>query len=107
MASILYDITLLQAMNSYTPGTLQENDIILREYIYEKYDIDSVTFAQNHRYYASKLEEYKKIQEKVMKRLKTEKIVIDSLAKTEEKAGKDEKKISADSVIRKFNPVRE
>ena len=87
MAQILYDISLLQAMNSYAPATLDANDIVFKDYIYQKYEIDSATFAQNHKYYASRLEEYKRINDKVKQRLKAEKIVIDSLVKKEEKAG--------------------
>ena len=106
MEDVLYDISLLQAMNSSTPGTLQENDIVLSEYIYDKYDIDSLTLVQNQRYYASKLEEYQKINNKVKDRFLAEKKVIDSLVKEEKKA-EDAKKPKQDSVKKlKVKPLR-
>ena len=97
MIDILYDISLLQAMNTATPGTLQENDIVVSEYIYGKYDIDSLTFMQNQRYYASKLEQYQKINERVKAKLIAEKKVIDSLVK-EEKELEAAKKLKQDTV---------
>ena len=97
MTDILYDISLLQAMNTATPGTLQENNIVVSEYIYGKYDIDSLTFVQNQRYYASKLEQYQKINERVKAKLIAEKKVIDSLVK-EEKELEAAKKLKQDTV---------
>jgi hypothetical protein len=86
MVNILYDISLIEAMKSYDPTVLKENNIEPHTYIYKKYAIDSLTFAQNHLYYASDIEEYEKIEKKVAKRLreKREKLqppVKDTIAK--------------------------
>lgn len=73
MTDIFYDLSLLQAIKSYTPRSLDEANVDAKNYVYKKYAIDSATFAQNHRYYASKLDAYKKIQDSVAGRLKKEK----------------------------------
>lgn len=84
MENILYDIAIVQAMHAYAPRTLEENDLTESKYIYEKYKIDSTTFIQNHNYYASNPEVYKKIQEKITERLNKEKKALDTEIKKEE-----------------------
>ena len=73
MVNIFYDISLLQAIKSFTPKSLAENDVDVKHYIYKKYNIDSLTFAQNHAYYASDLEQYQKMQREVVDRLNADK----------------------------------
>lgn len=85
MTNILYDIALLQAIKSYKPNVLDSNNVYSHNYIYKKYKIDSLTFAQNNTYYASDIEEYEKIEQKVSEKIKEnrEKLspAADSLAK--------------------------
>lgn len=69
MVDILYDLSLLQAMRAQSPKTLEDKGVDPKQYIYKKYAVDSITLAQNHKYYASKLEEYAKIQEEVKARM--------------------------------------
>ncbi len=68
MVDILYDLSLLEAIKAQNIGgginTKQTN-----EYIYKKYKIDSVQLAQSNKYYASDVEEYKKIFVKVKAKL--------------------------------------
>jgi len=78
MAEIIYDVAILDAMRSRNPGTMQSTSNL--DYIYKKYKIDSLQFAQNNTFYASDIKEYKKIYEKVNERLEREKKVADSLA---------------------------
>lgn len=60
MVNVLYDLSLLQAvrMQNISGGINQKG---INEYIFKKYKIDSVQLAQSNKYYASDLEEYKKI----------------------------------------------
>ena len=92
MEDVLYDIALLQVMNSFSPKTLEDNGVKAGEYIYKKYAIDSLTLAQNQAYYASDLERYKKLQGKVADRLKKQKTLADTLAKKDKDKLKDIKK---------------
>jgi len=79
MANIIYDISILEAMRARNPSPTEHG--ITRDYIYKKYRIDSLQFAQNNEYYASDIQEYKKIYDKVNARVEEEKKAADSLAK--------------------------
>ncbi|TRW21890.1 DUF4296 domain-containing protein [Flavobacterium zepuense] len=96
MVDILYDISLLQAIKSFTPNSLSDNNVNPQTYIYKKYKIDSLTFAQNHLYYASNLEEYQKIQKKVVDKLQKNK---EALSPKKPSKTKDGKAVSAAPAI--------
>lgn len=74
MVDMLYDISILQAINSYSPSKLDSSKVDARNYIYKKYKTDSLTFAQNHQYYASDLDVYAGIQKKVAEKIDQDKI---------------------------------
>ncbi|RZJ68618.1 MAG: DUF4296 domain-containing protein [Flavobacterium sp.] len=78
MVDIFYDLSLLDAIRSHNPGKLQSaKDPNL--YIYKKYKVDSVQFAQSNRYYASDIAKYKKMYQRVGRRLERNKNSLDSL----------------------------
>jgi hypothetical protein len=60
MVAILYDISLLEAIKTQNinGGITSEMGF---DYIYKKYKIDSVQFSKSNKYYASDIDEYKKI----------------------------------------------
>ena len=72
MINILYDISLLQAIDGSMPNKLMEQDIKMDQYIFEKYKIDSTTYRQNQLYYAGDARKYKKIYDKDLERLEKE-----------------------------------
>jgi hypothetical protein len=72
MVNILYDISLLQAIDGSMPNKLMEQDIKMDQYIFEKYKIDSITYRQNQLYYAGNARKYKKIYKKVLEKLEQE-----------------------------------
>lgn len=78
MVNIIYDLALLEAMRSQHQG--QEAPINPREYIFKKYQIDSIQFAQSNHYYASDIGNYKKMYDKVSKRIEAEQKQADALA---------------------------
>ncbi|HQX02606.1 MAG TPA: DUF4296 domain-containing protein [Flavobacterium sp.] len=78
MVSIFYDLSLLDAIRSNNSILLEENKIDPYTYIYKKYKIDSLQFAQNNIYYAYDLKRYKSMYERVEKRLEEEKKIADS-----------------------------
>lgn len=69
MVDILYDMALLDAIDNSYPQTLEENDIRVMDFVFEKYGIDSLQFVQSDLYYASIPAEYQKIYEAVEDRL--------------------------------------
>jgi hypothetical protein len=81
MADILYDLTVLQAAKAYSPVVMDNKKIDAKTYIFKKYHIDSLTFAENNKYYASNLEGYENIQNKVIDRIKAQKKETDSIVR--------------------------
>jgi hypothetical protein len=69
MENILYDAAILQAVKLNSPDILQANKIDAKNYIYKKYKIDSTTYRQNNRYYASDVNKYKEMQKRILARL--------------------------------------
>lgn len=72
MVDILYDIALLQAAEGYVPEKLNSSSIKVNSFIYEKYKIDSITYYQNHKYYAADVKKYKKMYKEVIDRIEIE-----------------------------------
>ena len=77
MVDIFYDLAILEAMRTQKPMSLPENNIDPDKYIYKKYKIDSLQFAQSNRYYASQIKDYKKMYERVAKRLENNSVALD------------------------------
>ena len=69
MIEIIYDLALLDAVKSQNPIYLETNKINPRTYVYKKYSIDSLQFVKSNQYYASDVEAYKKIYDKVSQRI--------------------------------------
>ena len=86
MVDILYDLAVLDAMRTQKPLALSERNIVVEGYIYKKYNIDSLEFAQSNRYYASDIKSYKKMYERVGKRLQNNIVKIDPSSKKPEPA---------------------
>ncbi len=78
MEDILYDLALLDAMRSQNPARIQKASNA-KTYIYDKHKIDSLQFAKSNRYYAADIKNYKKLYDRVGKRLLDEKAKIDKL----------------------------
>lgn len=109
MVDILYDLYVLNAIKSNNFSDLELQDISPAQYIYHKYNIDSLQFAQSDKYYASDINEYEKLHERVTTRLKNNKAKIDSIIaknpeeKTQDSISKATPKpiTSRDSLIKK------
>ncbi len=73
MVDIIYDLSILEAIRTQRPMSIEKNNLDPRTYIYRKYEIDSVQFAESNKFYAGDVARYKKIYETVDKRLEIEK----------------------------------
>lgn len=71
MVEIIYDLSLLDAVRSQNIGVPNLTPTA-NQLLKDKYKIDSLTFAKNTKYYASDIEKYKKIYEKVKSKLDKE-----------------------------------
>lgn len=96
MVAILKDMAVLNAARTTNMVVMKENGIEPTAYIFEKYDLDSVTFVENDRYYASQPLAYVRIYEEVEALLLKEKEgaekqkkVNDSLNLLERKKGQE------------------
>jgi hypothetical protein len=71
MITILYDISLLEAVKSQSiNGGITQKEI--NEYIYKKYKVDSLQLMKSNKYYASDIAEYKIMYQKVKDKLEEE-----------------------------------
>ena len=85
MVDILYDLSLLEAINFQTSKPLETYKLTPSQYIYQKYKIDSLQFAQNNMFYAADYKAYKKMNEQINARLDKNKILIEGVIKNEKK----------------------
>lgn len=85
MVSIIYDLSILEAIRNQNPASLDTFKINSRDYIFKKYKIDSVQFAKSNVYYASYYNEYKIMFEQINKRLLAKTKSVDSLIKLKKK----------------------
>ncbi|MGZ9734497.1 DUF4296 domain-containing protein [Flavobacterium sp. GNP002] len=85
MVSIMYDLSILEAIRNQNPASLDTFKINSRDYIFKKYKIDSVQFAKSNVYYASDYNEYKSMFEQINKRLLAKTKSVDSLIKLKKK----------------------
>lgn len=77
MIEMIYDLSVLEALKSQTMGQ-QTNYPKPFELLKEKYKIDSLTFVENTHFYASDLEDYKKMYDEVKKKLDAETAKLDN-----------------------------
>lgn len=95
MIDIFYDLALLDAIKSQKPLALTINNINPNQYIYTKYKIDRVQFAQSNRFYASDINQYKKMYAEVGKRFQDNVTKIESTQRKSPKKDKPSKRTPA------------
>lgn len=88
MTDILYDLAILQAIDGSYSNKLIENNIESKKYIFKKYNIDSITYIQNQRYYAADIKKYKEMYQEVLDRLEEANTKNDSLLQPEKQLTK-------------------
>ncbi|ESU24472.1 hypothetical protein FEDK69T_09190 [Flavobacterium enshiense DK69] len=76
MVDVLYDLSVLQSAENLNSLTFSQNNIKVNELIYKKYNIDSITFAKNDRYYAADPHNYQKLFKKVAEKIEASKKVV-------------------------------
>lgn len=69
MLAIYYDLVVLTALNNMTPATLKNQNIEMMQYLYDKYEIDSITLSQSNTYYASLPDVYDKMFDSIQIKL--------------------------------------
>ncbi len=105
MVDIITDISLMTAAKGLNKGLLEENAINPQNYIYNKYNIDSIQFAESNNYYAYDVKEYEEIYLTVKERLEEQKeeyTALQEKKKKERDSIRKAKKTARDS-IKKLN----
>jgi hypothetical protein len=87
MVDVMCDLALLDGMKVQNPNLIDSLKISTNEYIYKKYKIDSVQFAQSNIYYAADYKEYQEMYNSVKERIEKNKVEVS--AAIEAKAKKD------------------
>jgi hypothetical protein len=96
MVNLLYDMAVISAAKGSNKKVLENNGVFPEAYIFEKYNIDSLQFAESNTYYSFNPEQYQEIYKQVklkieverkihQKVLDIEKKVRDSISKTKRK----------------------
>lgn len=85
MTEIMYDLYVLNAAKGVNRKLLELNGIMPLDYVYTKYKIDSLQFAQSNTYYAYDTEAYAAIIEKVRANLEKNKDIYETLNTEEQK----------------------
>ena len=93
MVDVITDISLMTAAKSMNKDLLEKNAINPQNYIYEKYNIDSVQFAESNNYYAYDVKEYEEIYVIVKERLEKKKIEYTTLQEQDKEEKDSIKKI--------------
>ncbi len=81
MIEILYEVALYDAIKAINSKSLNERNINNKDYIYNRFNVDSLQVVNSNKYYASNIENYVKMFDKIEARLEQNKILSDSLAK--------------------------
>ena len=79
MESLLYDLAVLESMKVSQAQMLDSLQFNSQQFIYKKYQLDSLSLAQNMVYYASLPKDYDRIVKKVEQKLKKQRDSIGEL----------------------------
>ncbi|MDR7372535.1 DUF4296 domain-containing protein [Flavobacterium aquidurense] len=108
MVDIMYDLSLLEAMKYQNPMSLDSVDADPKKFVFRKYKVDSLQFAQSNIYYASDYNTYKDMFDEIGKRLAVKQRAVDSIVKIEEKAAAKKNKVKVnlkDSIKKPSKPI--
>ncbi|SKB54529.1 protein of unknown function [Salegentibacter holothuriorum] len=105
MVDIITEISLLQSARNFSKRIYESTGIKGQEYVFEKYNIDSIQFKRSNDYYADNYETYQRIYDSVKEGFERMKVKLDTLQKQEKhiedsiaQAKKDSLKKVADSL---------
>ncbi|MEM8999346.1 MAG: DUF4296 domain-containing protein [Bacteroidota bacterium] len=98
MTAILYDIAVVQAAVATNKSIVEKYDIEVMAFIFDRYGIDSVQFAESDLYYASIPLEYEAIYAEIERRFEHEKTTLEEARKQKNDSIRNQTKKRADSV---------
>lgn len=106
MVDILYDLALLNSAKSTNPLALEEKQVEAMPFLFEKYNIDSLQFAQSDLYYASIPLEYEDIYMKIKARLEGKVNELDEARKQRSESAREKADKRKDSLKKVTGEVK-
>jgi hypothetical protein len=85
MEDILYDLAIVDGARIADPQGLTEAGLSQQGFIFEKYKIDSLQFAESNHFYTANIDTYILMYERILKKIETEKTLLDTLVKRKNK----------------------
>lgn len=85
MVNLFYDMAVLNAAKGSNKKVLENNGVFPEAYIFEKYSIDSLQFAESNAYYSFNPELYKDIYNQVTLKLTAERAIHQKVLDAERK----------------------
>ena len=107
MTDILYDISLLRALKTYSVNDMRALGIEPDSFIYDKYEIDSLQLAQSIDYYSVNFNEYIAMWEEVGTRLTAQRDEIQFKQNELDSIRIEESKRRRDSIKKANTPMRD
>ncbi len=98
MIDVLYDLALLNSASSTNPQALNDREIEVMPYLFEKHGIDSLQFVESDFYYASVPLEYEDMYMKIKARLEDKIKEIDEARKRKSESAREKSKKRKDSL---------
>ena len=98
MIDVLTELSLVHAARNYNKFKLENTGINPDEYIYEKFDIDSLQFEKSNDYYSEQYTQYERIYDSVKARLQIMKSRLDSIREVEVRIEDSIKRVKKDSL---------
>ncbi|PRP68010.1 DUF4296 domain-containing protein [Nonlabens agnitus] len=87
MIEIMADLYLMEASMTTNRVTFTDLKVLPHEFIYDKYDTDSLTFAENLEYYTDRNDKYLELMEQVKTKMEVLRDTIDSNMSTQKTSG--------------------
>jgi hypothetical protein len=97
MANLLTDLYIIEGAISSNRSAYIQSGVQPSAYIYNKYDMDSLTFKENFNYYTDRVEDYLSIINQVQDNLKN---LQDSISARQERISKEEQSHNPKSTIK-------
>ena len=85
MVDVITEISLLQSARNFNKRIFENTGIEGQEYVFEKYNIDSLQFKRSNDYYADNYEIYQRIYDSVKQGFERMKVKLDTLQKQEQR----------------------
>ncbi|MEO8933399.1 MAG: DUF4296 domain-containing protein [Xanthomarina sp.] len=86
MINILIDVSLINSAKGINKSILENSGMVPDQYIFEKYQIDSLQFISSNEYYTYNLKDYEDIVNKISDSLKMLRTMYSDLAEKEKEA---------------------